>query len=149
MTEPTSLSLERNGEIVVAAVSGEIDFSVADDLGRRILEWISNEDAALVLDLTTLSYTDSAGINLVFDLVTRLREHDQAFRIVLPVNSQPWRTFSIAGIQTEIPVFETLEEAVARHEVAPRAVERSPGTPDVVPPARVSDSRRRRSGPGR
>ena len=149
MTEPTSLSIERNGEIVVAAVSGEIDFSVADDFGRRILEWISNEDAALVLDLTTLSYTDSAGINLVFDLATRLREHDQAFRIVLPVNSQPWRTFLIAGIQTEMPVFETLEEAVARHEIAPRAVDRSPGTPDVVPPTRVSDSRRRRSGPDR
>jgi anti-sigma B factor antagonist len=119
MTELASLSLERNGDIVVAAVSGEIDFSVADDLGRRILEWISNEDATLILDLTTVSYTDSAGINLVFDLAARLREHGQAFRIVLPADSQPWRTFSIVGVETEIPIFETLEEADARHEVAP------------------------------
>jgi anti-anti-sigma factor len=119
MTELATVSLERTGDIVVAEVSGEIDFSVADDIGRRILGSIENEDAALILDLSKLSYTDSAGINLVFDLAARLREHRQIFRIVLPVDSQPWRTFSIVGVQTELPVFETLEEAKAGGETAP------------------------------
>jgi hypothetical protein len=32
------VSIERMGDIVVAAVSGEIDFPVADDVGRQILE---------------------------------------------------------------------------------------------------------------
>jgi hypothetical protein len=38
VTDLASVSIERMGDIVVAAVSGEIDFSVADDLGRQILE---------------------------------------------------------------------------------------------------------------
>lgn len=119
MTELADVSLERSGNVVVAVVSGEIDFSVADDVGRRILESIDNEDAALILDLSRLSYTDSAGINLVFDLAARLRDHRQSFRIVLPVDSQPWRTFSIVGVQTEIPVYATLEEAKMGGEIAP------------------------------
>jgi hypothetical protein len=38
VTDLASVSIERTGDIVVAAVSGEIDFSVADDVGRQILE---------------------------------------------------------------------------------------------------------------
>jgi anti-anti-sigma factor len=116
LTELASVTVERTGDMVIASVSGEIDFSVADDVGRQILGAIGNEDAGLILDLTKLSYTDSAGINLVFDLASRLREHRQTFRIVLPVDSQPWRTFSIVGVETEIPVFETVEKAQAGGE---------------------------------
>jgi anti-sigma B factor antagonist len=119
VSELATVSLERTGDIVVAAVSGEIDVSVAEDVRRRILGSIDSEDAALILDLSKLSYTDSAGINLVFDVAARLRQHRQIFRIVLPVDSQPWRTFSIVGVQTEIPVFETLDEAMAGSETTP------------------------------
>ena len=111
-----NVSFERAGDTVIVGVVGEIDFSVADDVARRIIESIENEDAALILDLTRLSYTDSAGINLVFDLAARLREHRQMLKIVLPVDSQPWRTFSIVGVDGEIPIFETIEQAKAGGE---------------------------------
>jgi anti-anti-sigma factor len=116
VSDLAAVTVERTGDVVVASVSGEIDFSVTDDVGRQILGSIENEDAAFILDLTQLSYTDSAGINLVFDLASRLREHRQVFRIVLPVDSQPWRTFSIVGIEAEIPVFQTVDEAKAGGE---------------------------------
>ena len=116
MNELADVSLERAGDTVIATASGEIDFSVADDVARCIIRSIENEDAALILDLTRLSYTDSAGINLVFDLAARLREHRQMFKIVLPVDSQPWRTFSIVGVDGEVPIFETIEEAKAGGE---------------------------------
>lgn len=118
MSVLANVSFERNEDVVIATVSGEIDFSVADDVARRILGSIENEDAILILDLSNLSYTDSAGINLVFDVAARLREHRQTLRIVLPVDSQPWRTFSIVGVENEIPVFETLEAAKAAGEKA-------------------------------
>jgi anti-anti-sigma factor len=111
MSEIASLSLERDGDVALAAASGEIDFSNASDIGTRIVRWVSNEDAALILDLTKLSFTDSSGINLVFDLATRLREHGQALAIVLPTDSQPWRTYSVVGLEAQIPIFETLEGA--------------------------------------
>jgi anti-anti-sigma factor len=116
VNELANVSVERAGDTVIARVVGEIDFSVADDVARRITESVENEDDALILDFTPLSYTDSAGINLVFDLAARLREHRQMLKIVLPVDSQPWRTFSIVGVHGEIPVFETLEEAKAGGE---------------------------------
>jgi hypothetical protein len=54
----------------------------------------------------------------VFDLAARLREHRQTFKIVLPMDSQPWRTFSIVGVDGEIPIFETIEQAKAEDKAA-------------------------------
>jgi anti-sigma B factor antagonist len=119
MTDLAHVTIERSGNVVVATVSGEIDFSVAEDVGRQIIESIDNEAATLILELTKLSYTDSAGINLVFDLAAKLREHRQSLRIVLPMDSQPWRTFSIVGVENEIPVFETLDQAKTGGETEP------------------------------
>lgn len=113
MTDLATLMLERTGSAAIVAVSGEIDMSNADHLLRRISEWVSNEDALLVLDLRALTYADSAGIHMIFDLSALLREHAQAFRIVLPTDSQPWRTFAIVDMASQVPIFETLAEATA------------------------------------
>jgi anti-anti-sigma factor len=113
MTEVAALSLDRRRNVAVATVSGEIDFSAAHDIERRILAWTSNEDAALILDLTTLSYIDSAGINVVFHLAARLREHGQALSLVIPADSPPSRTLSMVGIDKQVPVFHSIDQAVA------------------------------------
>jgi anti-anti-sigma factor len=118
MTEVASISLDRWRDVVVATVSGEVDFSAAHDIERRLLESTTNEDAALILDLTTLSYIDSAGINVVFHLAARLREHGQVFSLVFPVDSPPSRTLSMVGIDRLVPVFQTIDQALARHETA-------------------------------
>jgi anti-sigma B factor antagonist len=113
VSELASLSLERIGGIAFARMSGEVDYSNAEDLRDRIARWVTNEDPVLVLDCTELSYTDSAGLNLIFDLWARLREHGQAFGIVVPAGSQPRRTFAIVGLEEQVPVFETVAEAQA------------------------------------
>jgi len=115
MTEVASLSLDRRRDIALAAVSGEIDFSAAHDLERRILQWTSNEDAALILDLTTLSYIDSAGINVLFHLASNLREHGPVFGLVYPVDSPPSRTLSMVGIDGHVSVFRTIDQALAKY----------------------------------
>jgi len=113
MSELASLSLERHRSIVLAGISGEIDLSNADDLRNRIARWVINDDVALILDFTDVSYTDSAGINLLFDLSARLREHGQGVCVILPADSQPRRTFAIVGVGEQIPIFETAADAEA------------------------------------
>ncbi len=113
MSELASLSLDRIPGIALATLSGEVDYSNAEDLKDRIARWVTNEDAVVVLDCTELAYTDSAGLNLVFDLRARLREHGQAFGLVVPADSQPRRTFAIVGLEEQVPVLETVAEAEA------------------------------------
>ena len=113
MSELATLSLDRIPGIALATLSGEVDYSNAENLRDRIARWVTNEDAVVVLDCTELAYTDSAGLNLVFDLWARLREHGQAFGVVVPADSQPRRTFDIVGLKERLPVLETVAEAAA------------------------------------
>lgn len=111
MRELASVSLGRSDGIVLAEVSGEIDLSNAEDLRDEIAQWASNEDRGAIVDLTSVTYADSAGMNLLFVLARQLKDHGQIFGAVVPSESQPRRAFDVVGMADQIPMFETLAEA--------------------------------------
>ena len=111
MRELASLSLGRSHGVVLAEVSGEIDMSNAEDLRDEIAQGATNEDRAVIVDLTSVSYADSAGMNLLFVLARQLKEHGQSFGVVVPSGSQPRRAFDVVGMADQIPMFETLADA--------------------------------------
>jgi|SRR6185503_21297251 len=111
MKELASLSLGRSHGVALAEVSGEIDMSNAEDLRDEIAQWATNEDRALIVDLTSVSYADSAGMNLLFVLARQLKEHGQILGVVVPSGSQPRRAFDVVGMADQIPMFETLADA--------------------------------------
>lgn len=111
MRELASVSLGRSGGIVLAEVSGEIDLSNAEDLRDEIAQWATNEDRGVIVDLTSVTYADSAGMNLLFVLARQLKDHGQIFGAVVPSESQPRRAFDVVGMADQIPMFETLAEA--------------------------------------
>ncbi len=111
MRELASLSLGRSHGIVLAEVSGEIDLSNAEDLRDEIALWATNEDRGVIVDLTSVTYADSAGMNLLFVLARQLKDHGQIFGAVVPSESQPRRAFDLVGMADQIPMFDTLAEA--------------------------------------
>jgi len=111
MRELASVSLARSDGIVLAEVSGEIDLSNAEDLRDEIAQWASNEDRGVIVDLTSVTYADSAGMNLLFVLARQLKDHGQIFGAVVPSESQPRRAFDVVGMADQIPMFETLADA--------------------------------------
>jgi anti-anti-sigma factor len=113
MRELASLALARSDGMVLAEVSGEIDLSNAEDLRDEIAQWMTNEDHGLVVDLTSVTYADSAGMNLLFILSRQLTDHGQIFAAVLPSESQPRRAFDMVGMGDQIAMFETVAKAQA------------------------------------
>ena len=111
MKDLASLSLGRSHGVVLAEISGEIDMSNAEDLKDEIAQSATNEDRALIVDLTSVSYADSAGMNLLFVLARQLKEHGQLFGAVVPSESQPRRAFDVVGMADQIRMFETLADA--------------------------------------
>lgn len=111
MRELASVSLGRSDGIVLAEVSGEIDLSNAEDLRDEIAQWATNEDRGVIVDLTSVTYADSAGMNLLFVLARQLKDHGQIFGAVVPSESQPRRAFDVVGMADQIPMFETLAQA--------------------------------------
>jgi anti-sigma B factor antagonist len=103
---------EHDGDIAIAALEGEIDASNTVEIGERLRALLSNRSTALVVDLTSATYLDSAGINLLFQLDAELRERQQNLRLVLPPTSPIARTIAITGLSAVVPTHGSRETAV-------------------------------------
>ena len=85
-----TIGIEDN--IVVAALSGEVDLANAGDIGAEISAQVPNAALGLVVDLTDVAYLDSSGIRVLFELAERLQSRQQAMRLVAPGHSQTTTT---------------------------------------------------------
>ena len=103
--------LERHGGAVLARLSGEIDLSNAGTVEEEVTNGLAGSTAVAV-DLSGLSYLDSAGLALLSRLAGRLSGLAGSLRLVVPPNAVVGRTLSISGLAAAIPVDETVEAAL-------------------------------------
>ena len=105
------LRIETVGRVVVARLDGEIDLSIATELGGVIADRVPNEALGLVIDLTKVDYVDSAGIHVLFDLRARLRNRGQGIALVVPPGAEIFEALRIAYLPGVVGVFDSLDSA--------------------------------------
>ena len=123
--ELCDVEIERYDQVVVAVLSGEVDMSNATTVRQRIAEFVTPDDRALIIDLSSLSFIDSAGLHAVFELDAMLRERRQRLLVSIPRGSQVERTVDLVGIPDAISVYSDRDAALE----AVRADRGFPNTP--------------------
>jgi anti-anti-sigma factor len=114
MKDPlVELRFEERSGIAIGLVDGEIESSNADELRAALADRLSNESAGLVLDLSGVTYLDSAGIELLFDLARRLRTHRQALGLVVPSDAPMVRVLQLCGIDRIARIDATVDAALS------------------------------------
>ncbi len=96
---------------LIASPASEIDLTNTDAIRDAILARVDTDTAKIVLDLSTTSYLDSAGVRMVFELARAVEQRGLAFCTVRPESSTLRRVFEIVGLAEVVPVAETLEAA--------------------------------------
>ena len=79
----TDSPIRRVGDTAVVHLAGEVDLTVADVLYRRISRETAQR-SAVVLDLSAVTFLDSAGVRLVDDLSRACAERRASLRVVAP-----------------------------------------------------------------
>jgi anti-anti-sigma factor len=111
------LSFERSRDVLVACLSGEVDISNAETMERRIAEAAPPEEVGgVVVDLSGVSFLDSAGVRLLFALHATLTEQGRPMALVVPARSPVGRVLEIVDIQRVVWVARTVDEAFAHFE---------------------------------
>ena len=87
---------------------GEIDISNAALFARALKEAVSNLDHELILDLSHVTYVDSAGIRVMFDLSRRLHDHQQRLVVIVPGGIGGPPILGLGGLLHAVEVRETL-----------------------------------------
>jgi anti-anti-sigma factor len=111
VTELPNVTIGVEDGIVIASLTGEIDLSNAAEITDALLGSIPNEALGLVIDLSDVSYLDSAGVRMLAELDHRLGWRAQALRVVAPEASRSRRVLAIAGLERVLSITTSVEAA--------------------------------------
>jgi anti-anti-sigma factor len=101
-----SLHTEDRGESLLASVDGELDLSNVPSITRELAGSVPNAALRLVLDLTDVSYLDSAGIGMLYALGRQLRDRQQQFVLVVPSNAPIRRVLDVASVSSIAEIYD-------------------------------------------
>jgi len=107
---------ERQGTICLVRVHGEIDLSNAHEVSSEISVVMGQETRRLVVDLSDITYLDSAGVALLLRLAERLRFRRRQLHLVVPRGSPVRRVLDFTGLPRVIPLESRLEDALAQRD---------------------------------
>jgi anti-anti-sigma factor len=115
-----TLTSEERGRHVVVRVSGEIDLANADAIGADVRRAVENRTFACALDLCQVTYLDSAGVRLLFDLAADMRARRQELVIVACPGTPVATVLSIVALDRVAVIANDLDEALSRVAIRPR-----------------------------
>jgi anti-anti-sigma factor len=107
----TDPQMAREGDWLIVAWPGEIDMTNADSLQAETLGAVRNTDAGVTMDLTGVSYIDSAGIRSLLTIRGLLADRQQQLSVVLPEGSMLTRALEISGVPAVVPIFRSVDAA--------------------------------------
>ncbi|GAA2653479.1 hypothetical protein Adu01nite_73910 [Paractinoplanes durhamensis] len=99
------------GDAALVRLTGEIDLANAGDIGRAIVNRV-NEAGKVLIDLTTVSFLDSAGVRLLDALVGDLLVHGTRTRLVVGERGAARMTLQLCAFREDILTTD-LERAAA------------------------------------
>jgi len=87
-------------ESIRIALSGDIDLASAATVEDAIRSAMSQQPSAASVDLTDPTYTDSAGIRILFSLASRLRVRRIMLEPIMPPDSPTRRLIELSGFES-------------------------------------------------
>ncbi len=110
--EPPSLTVEMVAGVTVAALRGEVDLANVQEVSQDLDAATGPAVAAVVVDLSAVSYLDSSGVHMLFRLARRRRTGRQLTRLVAAAGAVR-KVLDLTGVEKAVPVDDTVVAAVA------------------------------------
>ena len=98
--------------VPVVAAPAEIDITNADELRSALLRVAAAGPGTVVVDMTQTQFCDSSGLHTLIAAHRRARAEAREVLLVIP-RTTVLRVFAITGMDTVIPNFASLDEALA------------------------------------
>jgi anti-anti-sigma factor len=81
-------------------LSGEIDLANAAVVEDQIRAALTPEPSAVSVDLTDLTYLDSAGMRILYGLASRLHALRIVLELIVPLSSPTRRLIELSGFES-------------------------------------------------
>jgi anti-sigma B factor antagonist len=112
---PFKLELEKqpssNQTQTIVKATGKLSLETVNEFIQRLRPEAA---AHLVLDMSGVSFMDSAGVGALVSIFIHRRNQGKTFALAA-LTLQGTAVVMVAGLQNLLPVFKTVEEASAKH----------------------------------
>ena len=119
----TSLQPEAEGDAV--SFHGELDAAHAPELRERVAAIAAAPGGRLLLDLSACTFIDSLGVAALVDAAAQMHKRGRVVAVVCRA-PQVRRTLSLTGVDEQLPICWTREEAIELlsnpHQGVPRVL---------------------------
>jgi anti-sigma B factor antagonist len=95
----------------VIAPEGELDVANVPDFVAALAEVTREATHGLVVDLSNVTFIDSAGLSALVDIHHRSRRAKRSLAIVAPAGTAAAVLFNLTGLDKQLPVSATPEAA--------------------------------------
>ena len=112
MSQLARVEGEQQGTLCLVRVHGEVDLSNAREVSSAIGNAMGQEARRLVVDLSDITYLDSAGVALLLRLAERLRARRRQLHLLVPRGSPVRRVLEFTGLPR-------VEDALAQGDFGP------------------------------
>lgn len=105
-----NISTERDGDICIVKLEGEVDVYTAPRLKEKLVELLDDGCISIIVDLEQVAFIDSSGLGVLVGALRRAREKGGAVRLVC-TREGVLKIFRITGLDKVFPIFADAAEA--------------------------------------
>jgi anti-anti-sigma factor len=99
--------------VAVVTITGRLAMGAETErLDATVKSLLQKDQKKFVLDITTLDYVDSSGIGMLVSCLTNVKKAGGELKLA-GANPRIRRIFSMTGVDTMMPMFDTLADATA------------------------------------
>ena len=107
-----NISESKQGNVTILKAQGKLDATSSPELDKRLTSLVESGTRQIALDLAGLDYVSSAGLRVFLSAAKRLKQA-QGKLALANLSAQVQQIFDIAGFESILPVFKTVNKAVA------------------------------------
>ena len=106
-----NISESKQGNVTILKAQGKLDSTSSPELDQRLASLIESGTNQIALDLADLDYVSSAGLRVFLSAAKRLKQASGKLALA-NLSVQVQQIFDIAGFESILPVFKTVNEAI-------------------------------------
>ena len=106
-----NISETQKGDVIILRVKGKLDATLSPNIEKKAVDLISKEHTKLLLDLTDVSYVNSAGLRMLLSIKKQTKAAHGKF-ILCALKNEVMEIIKICGFDHVLEIAKTEEEAL-------------------------------------
>ena len=107
-----SFAIEKQGDIVVVDVEGQLIVGNRQELKQKVLEELEGGARKFLIDFSSTGYIDSSGLGVLVSLSKKIREQGGELRLA-NLNEDLRTLFELTKLDTLFAIAETPQQALS------------------------------------